>query len=275
MPDTQTANTATHAVGSLLREALVWDNHSCMPLRADDQFLPQLERCRKSGQTLVTLNVGFDATSFEQNILVLAHFRHWVRGHSDRFMLIEKVADIHEAKRSGRLGVLFDLEGTVALGDQLSMIELFYDLGVRWMLMAYNRNNSVAGGCQDQDQGLTGFGRAVLDEMLRVGMIPCCSHTGWKSAKEVLDYVDGPVIFSHSNAHAVYPHQRNIPDELIKACAATGGVVGVNGIGIFLGENDNSIETWFRHLDHMVQLAWWGPFPPIFRRCDRRTQRGR
>lgn len=240
---------------SVLRDAVVWDNHSCMPLRPDDEFLPQLARCREAGQTVVTLNVGFDATTIEQNIRVLAHFRHWVRQHSEHYLLVERVEDIHEAKRSGRLGVLFDLEGTVALGDQLSMIEFYYDLGVRWMLMAYNRNNSVAGGCQDDDKGLSAFGRAVLDEMARVGMVPCCSHTGWRSAQEVIDHVDGPVIFSHSNAHAVYPHPRNIPDELIKACAATGGVVGVNGIGLFLGDNDNRTETWFRHLDHMVQLV--------------------
>jgi membrane dipeptidase len=240
---------------TVIRNSIVWDNHSCMPLRADDEFLPQLERCRRTGQNVVTLNVGFDSTPIENNIKVLAHFRHWVRRHADQYLLVDTVADILNAKRTGRLGVLFDIEGTQALGDQLSMVALYYELGVRWMLMAYNRNNSVAGGCQDQDEGLTAFGRDVLDEMLRVGMVPCCSHTGWKSAKDVLTYVDGPVIFSHSNSYAVHPHPRNIPDELIKACAASGGVVGLNGIGRFLGENDNRTETWFRHLDHMVQLV--------------------
>ena len=91
--------------------------------------------------------------------------------------------------------------------------------------------------------------------MIRVGMVPCCSHTGWKSARDVLNHVNGPVIFSHSNSYAVHAHPRNIPDELIRACAATGGVVGLNGIGRFLGDNDNRTETWFRHLDHMVQLV--------------------
>jgi membrane dipeptidase len=201
------------------------------------------------------LNVGFDLTDLDNNIRVLAHFRHWIRRNADRYQLAGTPADIHAAKRSRRLAVLFDLEGTCALGEQLSMIECYYDLGVRWMSMAYNRNNTVAGGCQDQDEGLTPFGRQVLVEMRRVGMVPCCSHTGWKSARDVLDCAAGPVIFSHSNAHAVHPHPRNIPDDLIKACAATGGVVGINGIGRFLGDNDNRTETWFRHLDHMVQLV--------------------
>jgi membrane dipeptidase len=242
-------------VKETIERAIVWDNHSCMPLRPNDDFLPQLERCRRVGQTAITLNVGFDMTSLEDDIRVLAHFRHWVRRHRQDYILIEAAEDVREAKRSGRLGIGFDIEGTCALGDQLSMIALYYDLGVRWMLMAYNRNNSVGGGCQDNDEGLTAFGKAVLDEMGRVGMMPCCSHTGWKTALQVIDYVQGPVLFSHSNSYAVHQHPRNIPDNLIKACAQSGGVIGVNGLGRFLGNNDNSAPAWFRHLDHIVQLV--------------------
>src|SRR5690606_5206782 len=117
------------------------------------------------------------------------------------------------------------------------------------------RNNLVGGGCQDEDGGLTGFGREVLDEMERVGMVACCTHTGYRTAREVLDYSRNPVIFSHSNPRALHDHPRNIPDDLILDCARTGGVVCLNGIGIFLGENDISTETYFRHMDHVVQLA--------------------
>lgn len=240
----------------LLEAAIVWDNHACMPLRADDSFLPQLERCRRLGQTIVCLNVGFDLTQFEDNIRVLAHFRAFVRRHPEQFLLVDTVADVYEAKRSRRLGVCFDLEGTRALGDQSSMVDVFYRLGVRWMLMAYNRNNSVGGGCQDEDKGLTAFGVQVLNEMARVGMVPCCSHTGWRTAREVMERANGPVIFSHSNAYALHPHPRNIPDDLIKACAATGGVVGVNGLGPFLGvAGDDLTHRMFEHIDYMVQLV--------------------
>jgi membrane dipeptidase len=239
-----------------LTDAVVWDNHACMPLRADDAFLPQLERCRRSGVTVVTLNIGLDLTSFDQNVRVLAHFRQFVQRHADRYLLVQSLADVHEARRSGRLGVCFNLEGTRALGDQLSMVEFFHSLGVKWMLMAYNRNNSVGGGCQDEDSGLTAFGRDVLDEMQRVGMVPCCSHSGWRTARQVMDHVDGPVIFSHSNCYALHAHPRNIPDELIKACAATGGVVGINGVGPFLGiDGDGPVAAMARHIDHVVQLV--------------------
>jgi membrane dipeptidase len=149
----------------------------------------------------------------------------------------------------------FDIEGANAIGDQLSLVQLYYDLGVRWMLLAYNVPNRVGGGCQSEDAGLTAFGRAVLAEMERVGMQVCLSHTGHRTARDALDAASRPVIFSHSNCAALHPHPRNIPDDLIRACAATGGVVGINGVGIFLGRNDISSQTYSRHIDHVVQLV--------------------
>ncbi|WP_414441251.1 dipeptidase [Burkholderia sp. 22PA0106] len=244
----------------VLDQAIAWDNHGCMPLRADDDFLPQLERYRQAGYSVVTLNIGMDLNTINEAVGTLAHFRNWVKRHADRFLLIGGVADIERAKAEGRLGICFDIEGAGLLGGQLSMVEMYAELGVRWMLMAYNRNNDVGGGCLDDDTGLTAFGRSVIDEMARVGMVPCCSHTGWRTARDVLDHARGPVIFSHSNAHAVYEHPRNIPDELIVACAQSGGVVGINGIGRFVGKDaqgdlDSRNEAIFRHLDHMVELV--------------------
>lgn len=240
---------------TILARSIIWDNHSCMPLRADDAFLPQLERCREVGYTAITLNIGFDLTDFDQNIRVLSHFRRWVRLHDDKYLLLDDPDDILEAKRTGRLAIGFDLEGGNALGGQISMISLFRELGVQWMLMAYNRNNALGGGCQDDDQGLTSFGLAVLDEMERVGMVPCCSHAGRKTARQVIDHCAKPVIFSHSDAHAVRAHPRNIPDELIIACAEKGGVIGINGVSRFVGEDSIATEDYFRHLDHVVQLV--------------------
>jgi membrane dipeptidase len=150
--------------------------------------------------------------------------------------------------------VSFDIEGANAVADQISLVQLYYDLGVRWMLLAYNSNSAAAGGCQDDDCGLTDFGRRLIDEMTRVGMVVCCSHLGSRSAQEVLEYAPGPVIFSHSNPSAVRPHPRNISDALMRACAAKDGVVGINGVGPFLGDNDTRSETFVRHVDYAVQL---------------------
>jgi membrane dipeptidase len=94
--------------------------------------------------------------------------------------------------------------------------------------------------------------------MEEVGMMVCCSHTGWQTARDVLEAATKPVIFSPSNAYEVFANRRNIPDDLIKGCAATGGVIGINGLSRFIGKtdagHDNSTAALFRHLDHIVQL---------------------
>jgi membrane dipeptidase len=102
--------------------------------------------------------------------------------------------DDEAAKESGRLGICFDLEGGSALGGQVSMIALYHRLGVRWMVFAYNRNNEFAGGCLDNDEGLTKFGRQVLQEMARVGMVACCSHAGYRRAREIIDSSPNSII---------------------------------------------------------------------------------
>ena len=238
------------------RPSIVWDNHGCIPLRADDErFLPQLSRYRASGADVVSLNVGFDLTTIESNFRVLAHFRHWVKLHAVELSLISTVSDLRSVKSEGKLGIVFDLEGTRAIGTQLSLIDLYYDLGVRWMLMAYNQANLVGGGCHSEDGGLTAFGRQVIDEMARVGMVACCSHTGYRTARDVMAYTSKPVIFSHSNPRGMWNHGRNVPDDLIKACAQTGGVIGVNGVGPFLSKDGPGAEHIVAHIDYVVNLV--------------------
>ncbi|MBC7662234.1 MAG: membrane dipeptidase, partial [Caulobacter sp.] len=239
-----------------LASMLVWDNHACMPLKPNDTtFLPQLKRHRDAGADVVIVNVGYGDDGVEQHLRMLASMRGWLEANSREYRLIESVDDIEAARAAGQLAVGFDIEGANAIGDQLSLLALYRDLGVRWMLLAYNRNNLAGGGCQDDDPGLTPFGRQMLREMARVGIVACCSHTGYRTAREAIDESPTPVIFSHSNARALTDHPRNIPDDLIRACAARGGVVGVNGIGIFLGDNDSSVDNVARHVLHMLDLV--------------------
>ncbi len=250
-----TAGVST-TVRDLFTRTVVWDNHSCMPLRHDDEsFLPQLARHKAIGTNFVILNVSFDGMAHGTALNMLASFRSWIERHPDEFVVAGSVDDIERAKAEGRLAVAFDLEGGQAVEDHIGLVEAFYALGVRWMLMAYNKNNKLGGGCQDEDTGLTDYGRAVIDEMERVGMVADCSHTGYRTARDVMEYSRNPVNFSHSNALAVTDHPRNIPDDLIRACAASGGVVNVNGIGIFLGDPQSSTDAFMRHLEHMIEVA--------------------
>jgi membrane dipeptidase len=239
----------------LLKRTVLWDNHACMPLRPkDESFLPQLVRHKAAGVSLVSLNIYFDMYPPETALTMLAAFRWWIARHAEDYFLAQTVADIETAKINHKLAVVFDIEGGKAVEAHPGLVEIFYRLGVRWMLIAYNRNNRLGGGCQDEDGGLTAYGREIIDEMERVGMVLCCSHTGYRTAREAMEYSSNPVIFSHSNPRALKDHERNIPDELMRACARTGGVVNLNGIGIFLGDNDNSTETLLRHIDYAAGL---------------------
>jgi membrane dipeptidase len=237
-------------------DLLIWDNHGCLPLTPyDTSFLPQLQRYRTAGVDVVSLNIGMDTTPWADCLLMLAQFRAWIKRHSNDYVLVERVADIERSKSEGKLAVSFDLEGGRVLNGQIDMLQLYYDLGVRWMLIAYNLNNELGGGCQDHDGGLTDFGRQVIREMERIGMVVCCSHTGYRTAMEVIERATKPVIFSHSNPLSVWSHKRNIRDELIRACAQTDGVIGVNGVGVFLDANEARTESVVRHIDYVAQLV--------------------
>jgi membrane dipeptidase len=243
------------AIRSMFADALIWDNHTCTTIRPGHAHsLALLERHRRAGVDVVGLNIGFDAVPASDAIVLLADFRRWLAAHSEGYTLVGTAQDIGAAKRAGKLGVFFNIEGGNALHGHASMVSLYYELGVRWMLFAYNRTNALAGGCQDVDNGLTELGRDVLREMERVGMLVCCSHIGEKSALEIMELATKPVIYSHSNPLGRWRHARNISDRAMRACAHTGGVVCLNGIGIFLGENDARVETLVEHVDYALNL---------------------
>jgi len=236
---------------------VVWDNHSCMPLRPDDEgFLPQLERVRAAGVNAVTLNIAYGAQSAFAAARMAKAFGRWVAARPEGYLLAKSASDVETAKASGRLAICFDIEGMDALEGDIANIERFYDLGVRWMLVAYNRPNLAGGGCLVEDErGLTPFGRRAVAEMNRVGMACCGTHCSYRTAREMIDASADPVIFSHSNPRALWDHPRNIPDDLIRACAARGGVIGINGFGPFLGPNGASIETYARHIEYVADLV--------------------
>jgi len=193
--------------------------------------------------------------SRDQTLSTLAAYRRWILAHGDRFLLAATLADVEAARQSQRLAISFDIEGANALGGDVHMVAAYHALGVRQMLFAYNLGNAAAGGCHDKDTGLTPFGIEILAEMNRVGMIVDASHASYSTSMDLIGRSTTPVVFSHSNPASVWQHERNIRDDQIKACAAKGGVIGLNGLGIFLGENDTSTEALLRHLFRLLDLA--------------------
>lgn len=242
---------------TIVRDSLVWDNHACMPLRPEDaSFLPQLLSVHESGVDVISLNIGFGPIPLETHLAMMESIHRWIDNNTDRAALVRSIADIDAARVAGKLAIFFDVEGMAPLdGGGIELVDTFRQGGVGWMLVAYNKNNDCGGGIYDEDRGLTPYGRDVLKAMKTAGMIVCCSHTGHRTAFDVMAHADNPVIFSHSNASALHDHARNIPDGLIKAAAETGGVVGINGLGPFLGANDASAERIAQHIDHIVQMV--------------------
>ena len=249
----ETWGVSDHAA-ELHRSALVWDDHGGFGY-TKASALEGLERWRAAGIDYLSINAGYDVMPWTKTLEATSQYRHWIRTHPDLFVQVETVADIDQARREGKLAVAFDLEGMNALNGDIGMVDLYYRLGVRQMLFAYNRNNLAGGGCHDEDVGLTDFGREVIREMNRVGMVVDCSHCAYRTSMEAIEASESPVIFSHANARELCDHERNIWDDQIRACAATGGVIGVTGVGIFLGPKGPTVEHLAEHIDHMVALV--------------------
>jgi len=231
---------------------LIWDTHACFPLKPDSD-LTELERYRDSGVSFVSINIGMDLNPFETVMQVTARFRRYIDEHPEDYVQALTVEDVHLAKASGRLAIAFDLEGSDPLLGNINMVSFYYDLGVRQMLLAYNKDNQASGGCLEGAIGLTEFGKAVVKEMNRVGMVVDVSHMGYRATMDTFEVSSKPVIFSHSNPNALKEHARNINDEQIKSCAQTGGVIGINGIGDFLG--GKSSELVVRNIEYIMDLV--------------------
>jgi membrane dipeptidase len=215
-----------------------------------------LRRYLDAGVSYLSVNVGFAPHDIDATMRVLSSWRRQVLLSSEPFALVSTVDDMLAAQQQGRLVVGFDLEDTNPLGGEIGMIQAYYDLGVRSMLMTYNDQNLAGFGCHaPDDTGLTSFGRAVVEEMNRVGMMVDVSHCGYRTSMDALERTASPAIFSHSNMRSVWDHERNIRDDQARACAATGGVIGINGVGIFLGDNDISVQAMARHIDYAVELV--------------------
>jgi membrane dipeptidase len=167
--------------------------------------------------------------------------------------LATSVADIRAAKAAGDLAVVLHLQGAEPLEYEPELVEVYWRLGVRVLQLAYNRRNPFCDGCEEPgDAGLSVLGRRMIAEMNRVGMLVDVSHTGVRSSLEAVDASSAPCIASHSNAAAVHKNPRNLPDDLIKAIAASGGVIGMNGFPSFVAASDR--PTLDQFIDHMVYI---------------------
>lgn len=229
-----------------------WEAHACLPL-VPGQDMSGLHRYRAAGFHHVSINVGMDMTPFATVVQTLADFRAWLARHEAYFRLVGTVADIHRAREQGRLAVSFDLEGSTMLLDDPAMVGLYASLGVRQMLLAYNRDNSCAGGCHGAGGGLTALGREMVAAGNAAGITLDCAHASERASLEIMAVSTRPVVFSHTNIKALHEHPRTVSDRQIHACAEQDGVIGLTGLSIFLGDPAASVASFVRQIDYLAE----------------------
>ncbi len=177
--------------------------------------------------------------------------------YSDNMSICLNTQDIENAVVCGKVAVILSVEGGEALNGELSVLRQLYRLGVRSMLLTWNHRNLLADGILEKPgAGLSDFGRQVLAEMNRLGMIVDVSHLCEASFNDVLELSGEPVIASHSNAYAVCDHPRNLSDSQLNNIKNNGGVVGVNFYPHFLNNTETaSIENVVRHIEHICSIT--------------------
>ncbi|MFC9440311.1 dipeptidase [Nocardia sp. NPDC057030] len=231
----------------------LWEQHCCLPLVPSARIA---DLARYPLGSYLSVNAGYSPHSTEDSLKLIRQYRADALADG-RFRLVHSHSEIGDPET---IALAFDLEDSGPLGGDLDNVELFYELGVRSMLPTYNSANLAGCGCLDaNDTGLTAFGRDLVRRLNEVGMFADGSHCSRRTGLDLATHTQVPMIYSHSNFAALWEHPRNITDEQAKACAATGGVVGLNGVGIFLGHNgiDDAaarIEAMADHVEYGAEL---------------------
>lgn len=232
----------------------MWDQHACLPLKPEAD-VSQLDRYHRPGGGFVSINVGYAPHSGDDARALLTAFRQGV-DRRPRLTLATTVQELTTAREAGLIAVAFDLEDSAPLDGDLAAVQPFVKAGVRTLIPTYNQANAAGSGCLDTvDHGLTRWGEDLIREMNSAGMVADGSHCSARTGLDMCAVSDKPVIYSHSCLKSVWDHPRNITDDQALACAETGGVVGITGVGIFLGPNTPTLEAMAQHLEAAIELV--------------------
>jgi membrane dipeptidase len=173
---------------------------------------------------------GGGASAMERADRQIAAVRALAERHPETWILATSAADIRRAAAEGKLAALMGLEGGYAIDERVENVERYYQMGVRYMSPAWSVSTSWAGSSGDeigQNRGLNDFGKQVIREMNRLGMVVDVSHVSDKTFWDIIETSSKPVVATHSNCRAIADVRRNLTDDMIKAIARTGGVVCV------------------------------------------------
>jgi membrane dipeptidase len=176
-----------------------------------------------------------------------------------RFAICRSFAEIKEARATKKIALLISFEGVEPLGDDVDLLRAFYHLGLRVVGLTHARRNAAASGgifksSGSPRDGLTAFGRDLVRECERLGIIIDLAHINPKGFEEIVDLTSKPPIVSHANARKLYDIERNVSDEQIRIVGQRGGVIGVNAILVSPKAEESTIDRYVDHIEHIVDL---------------------
>lgn len=174
----------------------------------------------------------------------------------EKALIVRKVDDIVEAKRSGRVGVILSTQGLHAIGDDTRNLWVLQKLDIRIAQLTYNERTPIGCGCKEpNDTGLTRVGQKTVEELNRLGVVVDLSHGGPRTSLDAARHSRAPVIVSHASVRKLNPHPRNLDDELIDTVAGTGGVIGLCPHSIFVEKARGQRPTVDDFIDHIEYIA--------------------
>ena len=246
---------ATKAELDDLRESMMM-NRGADSERERTEFM---DAFHAAGVTCIFQNAGEEGNDPLRLIKRLAHFTRATDAMSPLVQKVVRVEQLEALKKQGHVGLCFTGNGVPlpqrweSVRDELGMIRIFHELGIRMMHLTYNRRNPIGDGAgEPHDGGLSDFGKSVVAEMNRLGVIVDVAHSGWTTAEQAARASSRPMMASHTTCGAVYTHFRGKPDSAIKAICDTDGVVGMCCIPRFLG-GKGDITALMDHMDHLIK----------------------
>jgi membrane dipeptidase len=194
---------------------------------------------------------------FRDTIGNVARWKGWFREHSDLITQVYTTADIVRAKREGKTGIVLGWQNLTGIEDRIDYLELFKQLGVGIMQIAYNTQNLVGTGCyESRDGGLSDFGHEVIAEMNRLGILCDLSHVGAKTSEDVIKASKRPCAYTHCLPAALKAHPRNKSDDELRFIAERGGFVGVTMFPPFLRRGtEATVDDYVEAIEHVIGLC--------------------
>jgi membrane dipeptidase len=202
--------------------------------------------------------------TFTQAVDTIGRLRRLTVEFADQLALCRSVAEIEGARAAGRVGVVVHFQEPKPISDDLNRVETFYELGLRVLQLTYDVQGWLGTGCAEHtDAGLTHLGGQVVDECNRLGILVDVSHCGWQTAWDALRRSADPIAITHTGTHALCPAtSRNKPDDLMRAVAESGGMVGICWFSPMLKRAEGShevlpasVEDVLDHVEHAVDVV--------------------